>query len=80
MITKQHDTYFGDEAMIIDWIFYHDAMYKFSIRHWQKRNADQIHLAEQKKVLSKAVFSPERQTVSIVPMRTGEIVANLRVQ
>lgn len=64
MITKQHDTYFGDEAMIIDWIFYHDAMYKFSIRHWRKRNSDQIHLAAQKKVLSKAVFSPERQTVS----------------
>ncbi|EHK47090.1 hypothetical protein TRIATDRAFT_306814 [Trichoderma atroviride IMI 206040] len=63
MITKQHDTYFGDEAMIIDWIFYHDAMYKFSIRHWRKRNQDQVHLAGQKKVLSKAVFSPERQTI-----------------
>ncbi|KAL6898715.1 fungal-specific transcription factor domain-containing protein [Trichoderma evansii] len=63
MITKQHDTYFGDEAMIIDWIFYHDAMYKFSIRHWRKRNHDQIHLAGQRKVLSKAVFSPERQTI-----------------
>lgn len=64
MITKQHDTYFGDEAMIIDWIFYHDAMYKFSIRHWRRRNHDQVHLAAQNKVLSKAVFSPERQTVS----------------
>lgn len=74
MITKQHDTYFGDEAMIIDWIFYHDAMYKFSIRHWRKRNQDQIHLAGQNKVLSKAVFSPERQTVSIAPDEGGELL------
>ncbi|EHK18365.1 uncharacterized protein TRIVIDRAFT_77131 [Trichoderma virens Gv29-8] len=62
-VTKTDDTYFGDEALIIDWVFYHDVMYKFSIRHWREKNKDQIQLAAQRKVLSKAVFSPERQTI-----------------
>ncbi|KAM0261021.1 hypothetical protein ACHAQJ_002460 [Trichoderma viride] len=65
-VTKTDDTYFGDEALIIDWIFYHDVMYMFSIRHWREKNLDQIQLASQRKVLSKAVFSPERQ--NIVPI------------
>ncbi|RFU74387.1 hypothetical protein TARUN_7862 [Trichoderma arundinaceum] len=63
LVTKTDDTYFGDEALIIDWIFYHDVMYKFSIRHWREKNRDQIQLAAQRKVLSKAVFSPERQII-----------------
>ncbi|EGR47030.1 uncharacterized protein TRIREDRAFT_109410 [Trichoderma reesei QM6a] len=63
LVTKTDDTFFGDEALIIDWIFYHDVMYKFSIRHWREKNTDQILLASQRKVLSKAVFSPERQVI-----------------
>lgn len=63
-VTELHSTYYGDEALILDWIFYHDAMYKFSIRHWIDKNEDQIQLAGLKKVISKAVFAPERQTVS----------------
>ncbi|KAL6875812.1 fungal-specific transcription factor domain-containing protein [Trichoderma longibrachiatum] len=63
LVTKTDDTFFGDEALIIDWIFYHDVMYKFSIRHWREKNSDQILLASQRKVLSKAVFSPERQVI-----------------
>lgn len=66
-MTKTDDTFFGDEALIIDWIFYHDVMYKFSIRHWREKNSDQILLASQRKVLSKAVFSPERQVVRSIP-------------
>lgn len=46
-------------------------MYKFSIRHWNEKNKDQIQLASQRKVLSKAVFSPERQTVSFCLPKTG---------
>ncbi|TFB01675.1 hypothetical protein CCMA1212_006371 [Trichoderma ghanense] len=64
LVTKTDDTFFGDEALIIDWIFYHDVMYKFSIRHWREKNRDQIQLASQRKVLSKAVFSPERQVIA----------------
>ena len=63
-VTQPHDTYYGDEALVLDWIFYHDAVYKFSIRHWMNKNDDQIQLAGQQKVISKAVFAPERQIVS----------------
>ena len=63
-VSQKHDTIFGDKALIMDWIFYHDAMYKFSIRHWDNKTKDQIELAGQEKIISKAVFSPERQVVS----------------
>lgn len=66
LVTEEHESYGGDEALIMDWIFYHDVMYKFSIKHWQKKNEDQIQLAAQEKIISKAVFSPERQTVCIM--------------
>ncbi len=67
-VTQPHDTYYGDEALILDWIFYHDAMYKFCIRHWLDKNHDQVKLAAQKKIISKAVFAPERQSVSNQPL------------
>jgi len=66
LVTQRNNDYAGDEALLMDWIFYHDTMYKFSIRHWQDKNEDQIALAAQKKVISKAVFSPERQIASHV--------------
>lgn len=53
----------------MDWIFYHDVMYKFSIEHWQTKNEDQKQLAAQEKIISKAIFSPERQVV-----RTGTAI------
>ncbi|KAK5996189.1 hypothetical protein PT974_04617 [Cladobotryum mycophilum] len=63
LVTQKNNAYFGDEALIMDWIFYHDVMYKFSICHWMDKNMDQIELAAQEKIMSKAVFSPERQTI-----------------
>ncbi|KAH6645304.1 fungal-specific transcription factor domain-containing protein [Truncatella angustata] len=63
LVTQLHGTHYGDEALILDWIFYHDAMYKFSIRHWIKKDDDQTQLAGLTKVISKAIFAPERQTV-----------------
>ena len=71
LVTQQDDTYFGDEALIMDWIFYHDTMYKFSIRHWDDKNRDQVELAAQKKIISKAVFSPERQMVGYSDLFLG---------
>ncbi len=58
-----NQTYEGAYALIVDWIFYHDVMYKFTIAHWVQRNWDQVGLAEGRKILSKAVFSPQRQVV-----------------
>ncbi|KAB5578900.1 hypothetical protein GE09DRAFT_1091434 [Coniochaeta sp. 2T2.1] len=62
-VTRTNDTYYGDRALLLDWIFYLDTMYKFSIRHWRDKNSDQIQLAGQKKIISKAIFAPERQLI-----------------
>lgn len=61
----QHATYEGDCALILDWILYHDTLYRFSVRHWYPRGADQVMLAAQEKIVSKAVFSPMRQLVCL---------------
>lgn len=65
--TMHHDgtEYEGKGAMILDWIFYHDVLCKFSISHWKQRGPDQIKLAGQAKIISKAAFSPLRQVVSL---------------
>ncbi|KAB5549453.1 hypothetical protein GE09DRAFT_1126523, partial [Coniochaeta sp. 2T2.1] len=34
-----------------------------TIRHWKDKNSDQIQLAGQKKIISKAIFAPERQLI-----------------
>ena len=64
LVHQPNMTYDGDPALILDWIFYHDTLYKFSIRHWVKKQDDQVMLAAQEKIVSKAVFSPMRQMVS----------------
>ncbi|KAL2131632.1 hypothetical protein VTI74DRAFT_4786 [Chaetomium olivicolor] len=58
-------TYEGDPALILDWIFYHETLYKFSIRHWLPKQDQQIRLAEREKIVSnKTVFSPMRQIIN----------------
>jgi hypothetical protein len=61
-----HKTYDGDPALVLDWLFYHDTMHKFSLRHWHPQDGrGQSYLASQDtgKVVSKAVFSPMRHFV-----------------
>lgn len=60
---RRDANYEGDAALIIDWIFYHDTVYKFSVLHWTQREEQQVSLACQAKIISKAVFSPMRQVV-----------------
>ena len=64
-VHRQNNTYEGDPALILDWVFYHDVMYKFSIRHWSDKLEQQILLAAEDKIVSKAVFSPLRQVVRV---------------
>jgi hypothetical protein len=61
---REHSDYHGDLALILDWVFYHDAMYKFSIHHWEKRTAAQVMVKDGPKILSKPVFSPMRHVVN----------------
>ncbi|KAK0640631.1 fungal-specific transcription factor domain-containing protein [Cercophora newfieldiana] len=60
-IHKPHATYDGDCAMILDWIFYHDTMYKFSSRHWYAKRTEPT--PDESTVVSKAAFSPMRQII-----------------
>lgn len=64
MVHKRGTNYEGDAALIIDWIFYHDTAYKFSILHWMQKEEEQISLSCQAKIISKAVLSPMRQVVN----------------
>ncbi len=59
-VHREGNTYDGDAALILDWVFYHDVLYKFSIQHWDRKAAQQTSLAGDKKIVSKAVFSPLR--------------------
>ncbi|KAK3361387.1 fungal-specific transcription factor domain-containing protein [Lasiosphaeria ovina] len=63
LVHRPHTTYEGDPALILDWVFYHDTFYKFSIRHWPNKEDQQVQLAAQEKIISKAVFSPMRQII-----------------
>ncbi|KAK0617617.1 fungal-specific transcription factor domain-containing protein [Immersiella caudata] len=60
-IHTAHENYEGDCAMILDWIFYHDTMYKFSARHWHAKRCESP--TDTGAVVSKAAFSPMRQIV-----------------
>ncbi|KAM0257229.1 hypothetical protein ACHAQJ_004467 [Trichoderma viride] len=50
-------TYEGDSAIIMDWIFYYSTMYKFSVLHWLRKDEQQTWLARQKKIMSKPPHS-----------------------
>lgn len=66
-MTETHETYYSDEALILDWIFYLDVMYRFSVKMWTDPTPSQIQLAGQESIISKAIFSPERQFVGHTP-------------
>ncbi|KAL7904782.1 fungal-specific transcription factor domain-containing protein [Trichoderma velutinum] len=57
------DTYEGNSAVIMDWIFYCSTMYKFSVLHWLRTDELQTWLERQKKILSKPLHSPRRQVI-----------------
>lgn len=58
------ETYEGDSAIIMDWIFYYSTMYKFSVLHWLRKDEQQTWLTRQKKIISKPLHSRRRQIAS----------------
>ncbi|KIW16545.1 hypothetical protein PV08_03733 [Exophiala spinifera] len=58
------EAYEGDIALVLDWLFYHNVMYKFTMRHWGQRNSEQEDLAREPTIISKDLFSPKRHIVS----------------
>lgn len=63
MVHQPEVDYDGDLALMIDWIFYHDTMYKFSIVHFTQRVHQHLWLAQQRKIISKADLPHMRQLV-----------------
>lgn len=63
-VHREHTDYEGDMALLLDWILYHDTMYKFSIHHWAKRLPQQQMVGDGPKIMSKPIFSPLRHVVN----------------
>src|SRR4051794_38447691 len=63
------DTYEGDSATMMDWIFYYYTMCKFSVLHWLRKDEQQTWIARQRKIISKPPHSVSQHTASsgIVP-------------
>ncbi|KAL7892364.1 fungal-specific transcription factor domain-containing protein [Trichoderma sp. SZMC 28014] len=51
------DTYEGDSATMMDWIFYYYTMCKFSVLHWLRKDEQQTWIARQRKIISKPPHS-----------------------
>lgn len=60
---RKHRTYQGDDATLLDWVFYHNVLYKFSIQHWLQRSEKLTELSKCEPIISKAPFSGPRYTV-----------------
>lgn len=60
---QEHNDYEQDATLILDWLFYHDTLYKFSIRHWERRIFQQTILAQGTKIVSKPGNSSLRQQI-----------------
>ncbi|KAE9378870.1 hypothetical protein N431DRAFT_553212 [Stipitochalara longipes BDJ] len=63
MVYGHDETYEGDLATLLDWVFYHDVLYKFSILHWTQRVEEQRQLAKEPKMISKQIYSPSRSII-----------------
>ncbi|EED13541.1 conserved hypothetical protein [Talaromyces stipitatus ATCC 10500] len=60
---QEHRSYGGDAATLLDWVFYHNVLYKFSIRHWLQRTMEQEIIANREMVISQAIFNPNRHII-----------------
>lgn len=63
---EYNEAYEGDIALVLDWLFYHNVMYKFTMRHWGRRNSEQEDLAREPTIISKDMFSPKRHIVPLL--------------
>ncbi|KAF2092404.1 hypothetical protein NA57DRAFT_50419 [Rhizodiscina lignyota] len=61
--TQKGGTCTEDGALIMDWIFYHDAMYMFSVRHWGHKRGHQKKISRWKTMMSKATSASESHVV-----------------
>jgi hypothetical protein len=65
-LAKQQVTDVNDKELLLDWLFYFDCVFKFSVRHWRNRSVSLVAFADMDKIISQPDSSPRRNLVSCV--------------
>lgn len=76
------ETYEGDSATMMDWIFYYYTMCKFSVLHWLRKDEQQTWIARQRKIISKPPHSVSQHTASsgIIPSPFPFFITNRKLR
>jgi hypothetical protein len=53
----------GENEVLLDWVFYHNVLYKFSLQHWQKRTPEMVAIAQRDMPIAKIVSLDHFHTV-----------------
>ncbi|KAH0525742.1 hypothetical protein TsFJ059_009162 [Trichoderma semiorbis] len=53
----------GENAVLLDWVFYHNVLYKFSLQHWQKRTPEMVAIAQRDMLIAKSVSLDHFHTI-----------------
>lgn len=56
--------YEGDARIVLNWMFYHDALNKFSARHWRHRTADMMGCARDNYIIKAVLQSGNTSKVT----------------
>jgi hypothetical protein len=69
-----NEEYTAETALLFNWVFYHDALAKFSRRHWIAIDSEQQKLCVKTNPLirSKNMLSPSKGTASLLPTSSDE--------
>jgi hypothetical protein len=57
--------YEGDIRILLEWIFYHDALARFSVNHWSQRNAGMLACMEDHRVRQALKLSGSSSKVGV---------------
>ncbi|KAI9742119.1 MAG: hypothetical protein M1834_000509 [Cirrosporium novae-zelandiae] len=55
--------YIGDPAILLDWVYYHDTLSKFSLRHWKQRTVAQSTCVSDYSIKSRQALSPNKELI-----------------
>ncbi|KAL7935918.1 fungal-specific transcription factor domain-containing protein [Trichoderma chlorosporum] len=47
----------GEYAVLLDWVFYHNVLYKFSLQHWQRRTPEMAAIARRDMLIARIIHS-----------------------
>ncbi|KAM0257112.1 hypothetical protein ACHAQJ_004576 [Trichoderma viride] len=53
----------GEHAVLLDWVFYHSILYKFSLKHWQQRTPQMAAIAQRDMLIARIVSNDHFGTI-----------------